>query len=120
MRFLIDRCAGRKLAEWLKSLGHDVVESRLLGADPGDLQLLEWACAERRILVTIDTDFGELVWVGGAQHSGIVRLPDVPAPKRIQLMESLIKHYRDALEAGAVVTVHGEKIRVSKSVRGTN
>jgi len=46
MRFLIDRCAGRKLAEWLKNLGHDVVESRLLGPDPGDLQLLEWACAE--------------------------------------------------------------------------
>jgi hypothetical protein len=43
-----------------------------------------------------------------------------PPKKRIQLMESLINHYQDALEAGAIVTVRGEKIRVSKPVRGAN
>ncbi len=31
MRFLIDRCAGRLLADWLGTLRHDVVESRELG-----------------------------------------------------------------------------------------
>jgi hypothetical protein len=31
MRFLIDRCAGRLLADWLRTQGHDVVESRELG-----------------------------------------------------------------------------------------
>ena len=38
MRFLIDRCAGRLLADWLRTRtqGHDVVESRELGPDPGD------------------------------------------------------------------------------------
>lgn len=36
MEFLIDRCAGRRLAEWLSNLGHDVVEARILGPDPGD------------------------------------------------------------------------------------
>jgi len=35
-------------------------------------------------------------------------------------MGSLVNRYHDALEAGAVVTVRGEKIRVSKPVRGTN
>jgi predicted nuclease of predicted toxin-antitoxin system len=59
MKFLIDRCAGRLLAEWLRQEGHDVVESRELGADPGDRILLEWAARDGRILVTIDTDFGE-------------------------------------------------------------
>lgn len=57
MRFLIDRCAGRRLADWLRQQGHDVVESRERGRDPGDRTLLEWAAAEERVLVTMDKDF---------------------------------------------------------------
>ena len=30
MKFLIDRCAGSRIAEWLSSLGHDVIETRSL------------------------------------------------------------------------------------------
>ena len=78
MRFLVDRCAGRRLAEWLHSAGHDVVEVRLLGPDPGDRALLEMAAADSRILVTIDTDFGELIYLRGSPHAGLIRLPDAP------------------------------------------
>jgi predicted nuclease of predicted toxin-antitoxin system len=46
MKFLIDRCAGRKLPDWLRSKGHDVLESRSLGPDPGDKELLEIAAAQ--------------------------------------------------------------------------
>lgn len=56
MRFLVDRCAGRRLAESLRDWGHDVVEARTLPSDPGDRVLLELAEADRRILITIDTD----------------------------------------------------------------
>jgi len=58
VRFLVDRCAGRRLAEWLRSEGHDVVEASSLGPDPGDAALLQLAAQEKRVLVTIDTDFG--------------------------------------------------------------
>ena len=61
MRFLIDRCAGRKVADWLTERGHDVIESRSLGPDPGDEKLLDWAWRQKRILVTIDTDFGNSI-----------------------------------------------------------
>ena len=76
--FLIDRCAGRRLAEWLRQQGHDVTESRERRPDPGDRKLLEWAWEERRVLVTMDKDFGEFIFTGGASHYGLVRLPDVP------------------------------------------
>ena len=46
MRFLIDRCAGQLLADWLRKQGHDVIESRELGPDPGDRALLDWAAKE--------------------------------------------------------------------------
>jgi len=98
----------------MSSHGHDVLEARLLGPDPGDSMLLKWAEEQGRILVTIDTDFGQLVYVNGALHCGIVRLPDVPSQKRIQLMEMVLNLYGSQLEAGAMVTVRGERIRVSK------
>lgn len=86
MKFLVDRCAGRRLAEWLRGQGHDVIESQEWGPDPGDRVLLERAAADERILVTLDTDFGELVYVEEMPHAGLVRLPDVPAERRIALM----------------------------------
>jgi len=82
MRFLIDRCAGQLLADWLRTQGHDVVDSRELGLDPGDRALLDWAAKERRILVTIDTDFGQLIYLENLSHAGLVRLPDVLARER--------------------------------------
>ena len=63
------------------------------------------ARAEGRILVTIDTDFGELVYVREVQHAGLVRLPDVPAARRIALMAEVLERYRSALELQAVVTI---------------
>lgn len=36
MKFLVDRCAGRRLAEWLRKQGHDAAESAERGEDPGD------------------------------------------------------------------------------------
>lgn len=54
-----DPRAGRLIAPWLRSQEHDVVESRERGPDPGDRTLLELVASESRILITIDTDFGQ-------------------------------------------------------------
>jgi len=115
MRFLVDRCAGRRLAEWLRIQGHDVVESRERGPDPGDRTLLAWASTEGRALITMDKDFGGLIFLGGASHCGLVRLPDVPAARRIELMHQLLREHRAALETGAVLTVRGDRVRISRA-----
>jgi predicted nuclease of predicted toxin-antitoxin system len=114
VKFLVDRCAGRKLAEWLRSKGHDVLESRTLGADPGDRELLEKATEEARILVTIDSDFAQLVYIDHVFHCGIVRLPDVPAEGRIELMETVFREHASALNNREIITVRGRRIRISK------
>jgi predicted nuclease of predicted toxin-antitoxin system len=115
MRFLIDRCAGRLIAAWLRARGHDVAESHERGPDPGDSVLLEWASSESRILITIDTDFGELIFLNQQPHCGLVRLPDVPSNQRILIMDDLLTRFVSELEEGAIVTIRGGRIRVSKS-----
>jgi predicted nuclease of predicted toxin-antitoxin system len=116
VRFLVDRCAGHRLAEWLRTEGHDVVEVSGLGPDPGDQAILELADQERRILITIDTDFGRLVQ-SGAPHAGLVRLPDVPAAGRIELLADVLSRHSVDAEAGRVITVKGGRIRISSGIR---
>jgi predicted nuclease of predicted toxin-antitoxin system len=115
MRFLVDRCAGRRIAEWLNSQGHDVLESHTLGPDPCDRELLEIASEQRRILITIDTDFDQLVYLDRASHSGIIRLPDAPSEMTIKLMQTVLSEHSQELEAGAIITIRGERVGVSKS-----
>jgi len=114
MKFLVDRCAGRRLAEWLRGQGHDVLESRALGPDLGDKKLLEIAAEQKRVLITIDTDFGQLVYVERASHFGIIRLPDVLAEGRIRLMGIILREYTKHLERRAIITIKGQRIRISQ------
>jgi predicted nuclease of predicted toxin-antitoxin system len=114
MRFLVDRCAGRKLAEWLQNQGHDVLEARTLGPDPGDRDLLEQAAAQERVLVTIDSDFAQLVYLDRVSHCGIVRLPDVPAQIRIKMMEAVLREHLEALESQSIITIRGQRVRISR------
>jgi predicted nuclease of predicted toxin-antitoxin system len=114
LRFLIDRCAGRRLAAWLRGQGHDVLEVRALGRDPGDAALLRLAAEESRVLVTIDTDFGALIQVRAQAHAGLIRLPDVPAARRIELMVQILADHPEDELARAVVTVKGSRIRISR------
>ena len=109
----MDRCAGRRLAGWLQGEGHDVLEPERWALIPGDRALLELAASENRVLITIDTDFGELVYLHDLPHAGLVRLPDVPAERRIALMAAVIDHHGQALEERAIVTIRGERIRIS-------
>lgn len=115
MKFLVDRCTGHRLAEWLREQGHDVAESRERGKDPGDRVVLEWAAAESRVLVTMDKDFGQFIFAGGSRHCGlVVRLPDVPAQRRIALMDEVLRDHAADLRARAIVTVRGGRIRISR------
>ena len=113
MKFLFDRCAGRRLAEWLRNEGHDVFDAGELEHDPGDATLLQQAAAESRILITLDNDFGELLFVRRAPHAGVIRLPDLPVNQRIILMAEVIRDHREAVERHALITIRGSRIRIT-------
>ena len=62
----------------------------------------------------MDKDFGGLVFQEQQPHSGLVRLPDVPAERRIELMTTLLEEHASALTSAAVITVRGGRVRVSR------
>lgn len=112
MKFLVDVCAGKRLAEWLRARGHDVREVRELRANMRDDEILAWGLTENRVVITVDKDFGALAVALGLPHCGIVRLPDIPVVERQHLMDIVLQKHQQDLEQGAVITVSGTRIRV--------
>ena len=57
----------------LTDLGHDVLSAREIDPRATDEALLALANRERRVLITEDKDFGELVFVRRLEHTCIIR-----------------------------------------------
>ena len=59
--------------------------------DPGDAEILREAFRERRVLVTLDKDFGELAVLRATPHIGIVRLVSIKAMDQAGICRSILE-----------------------------
>jgi predicted nuclease of predicted toxin-antitoxin system len=112
VRILLDACVWGGATARLRSEGHDVEWIGDLAEDPGDEEVINRACAEHRVLVTLDKDFGELAVVRGVQHCGIIRLVDVAASRQAEVCLLLLKRYEADLSRGALVTAGSGRTRI--------
>ena len=62
MRILLDENLPRRTVGLLQSAGHDVVSVLEVARGISDEEVLDYAVREGRILVTLDTDFGRLIY----------------------------------------------------------
>ena len=106
MRFLVDSSTDAGVARHLLGLAHDVTR---VGRDyPGDLEdrlILDIAVYESRILVTDDSDFGELVSVHRRPHRGVIyfRLVKTPLPERLARLVAVLASHADRLDRFLVI-----------------
>ncbi len=79
MRFLADHDVYAATARFVAGMGHDVVTAFQLGlADRTDFDLLQAARDDKRILLTRDRDFGNIVFVQN-DKTGIIYLRMLPS-----------------------------------------
>jgi predicted nuclease of predicted toxin-antitoxin system len=114
MRFLIDVNAGGALADILIENGHDVVEVRHKNPRMSDEDILSWAVKERRVIITTDNDFEEMIWRQRKPHGGILRLENLPRTERKGLLIDVLHEHSADLESGAIVIALRTKYRVRK------
>jgi predicted nuclease of predicted toxin-antitoxin system len=72
MRLLADECLDGRLIQGLQHAGHDVLAVRDASRGAGDRAILERARRERRVLVTEDKGFGELVVRRKSRVAGLI------------------------------------------------
>ena len=98
----------------LTDAGHDVVSALQRDPRAADEEVLATATAERRILVTEDKDFGELVFVRGLAHPCIIRFVDMPVAEKVAAMRELIEHHADAMREATLIVVTQNRIRIRR------
>jgi predicted nuclease of predicted toxin-antitoxin system len=112
VKLLLGACVWGPACDELRAAGHDVVYVGDWPDDPGDAQILSYAQRERRVLVTLDKDFGTLAVLGGQPHAGIVRLVDIGARQQGDACHRALAHFGVEVTAGAFVTVEPGRLRV--------
>jgi len=117
VRFLVDMNVDIRVAEWLRSQGHDVVHLRDEGLQrmPNG-EIFEKALTENRVVLTSDLDFGEIA-AALKDTSGkvlLLRLHNSRARHVIGRLDNVIPRVVDDLEMGAVVTVEETRHRVRR------
>lgn len=114
MKFLVDESTGLKAARAL-TVHHDVVYVDDVSKGARDTDILKRALQEKRILITNDKDFGELIVRNREAHAGVIFLrlqDDVPAV-RIRVIEQLIQNFGDKLYDTFTIATE-KKVRMRK------
>ena len=62
MRWLADECVAAPLVAFLRATGHDVLYIAETAGGSSDADVIAFALNEKRLLLTEDKDFGELVF----------------------------------------------------------
>ena len=97
MKFVADANTPGLLVETLTSSGHEVFWAYSVPGTP-DVDLIQKAARERRVVITLDKDFGELVFRRG--HSvGVVliRLRETSMQEAVAMVMDLVESEKENL-----------------------
>ena len=115
MKFLADMGISPKTVTFCKVLEQDIVHLHEQGLDRmADFDILEKSLCEKRILLTHDLDFGELIARSRARLPSIIifRLRNM-SPEKVNLhLHEIISKHQDALQQGVIISVTEGQIRV--------
>ena len=70
----MDECLGRRIVVALRDKGHDVDWVRESKGGAADEDLLAWSVRDRRVLLTADFDYGDLIFGQGKSAYAVVIL----------------------------------------------
>jgi predicted nuclease of predicted toxin-antitoxin system len=118
MKFLLDENVDYRLASFLSTLGYDV---KAIPQDYPyglfDHEVLAIAYKEKRILITNDKDFGELIFRRHLTHRGVIlfrlKKGNIDINTRKERLRLVLEEYTDQLHHFVVITE--ERVRVGET-----
>ena len=118
MRFLLDQNLSPLLVEILARLGHEAVHVRQLGMSrASDAEIMATARDDNRVVVSGDTDFGELLARTNAASPSLVlfrRQGQRRAAELAALLDANLQAVVADLDAGAVVVIDADRVRIRR------
>jgi predicted nuclease of predicted toxin-antitoxin system len=113
LRFLVDLGVSVKVEEYLKREGFLVKSVREINPRMHDTEILKIASREHLMVITMDKDFGELVYNSGQQHSGvlILRLDNANGQEKVEVVKEILSEYAEKIVGNFCVFQNG-KLRI--------
>lgn len=83
----------------MKTLQYNTKTIRDIDPRMPDIEILKIAVAEKRLLITMDKDFGELVYKSRRSYSGVLllRLEDESSAEKIKILETILNNYESKI-----------------------
>ncbi len=115
LKLLFDVGVSKKAEEHFKNLGFDVFAVRDVDASMKDIDILKFAVKEQKLIITMDKDFGELVFNSKKTHSGVLllRMEDANWKEKIDTLSEIFKKYSKDIAGNFSVYKNG-KLRIRK------
>ncbi len=103
------------MERWLREVGCDVAAVREIDPRAGDSEILKLAVEDSRIVLTMDKDFGELVYRLGKTHAGVLvlRMEDADGDEKTNIVKNILQQHADKLEGNFCVYKDGT-LRISR------
>ncbi len=117
MNLLADEGVDRPIVEQLRREGHSVFYIAEMSPGLDDDVILAQANAAKALLLTLDKDFGELVFRQGLIHAGVIliRLAGLQPTTKARLVAAVLReHDAELLNAFSVITPGSVRIRQQK------
>jgi predicted nuclease of predicted toxin-antitoxin system len=100
LKFLVDVGVGKKVEDFLYKSGYDVLPVRKINPRMSDSEIIGIAAKDNRIIITMDKDFGELVYNSDMIHKGILllRTENCSGDKKAKILSEILIKYSSELE----------------------
>lgn len=117
LKFLIDVGVGKKVEAFLTESGFDIKCIRNLNHKMKDSEILKIANDECRIVITMDKDFGELIFNSRQNFFGVLllRLDDANGEEKVKIIKEIMLKYKNNLKSNFCV-YQNSKIRIKNKV----
>jgi predicted nuclease of predicted toxin-antitoxin system len=90
-KFIIDVGVGRVIENWLAQQNFSVIAISSLNPEMADMDIIELANKEDAIIISMDKDFGELIFKNKIRHKGVLllRLEDAVAGEKLAVIQNI-------------------------------
>lgn len=115
LRLFCDQNIRVDTVQFLRTLGHDVASAREYGMQTAsDPEILERAVLEGRVLLTFNSDFGDIRYYPSGTHTGIIRLRIDPQTAEVvhPVLRAALASLSGEEIAGKLVTVTRDRVRI--------
>jgi len=115
MRILADMHISPITVRFLQELGHDAIRvNEILPSNSADKTIVETAKKERRIIITQDLDFSEIISLAGKKAPSLISLR--LSSSRIEYvnkrLEEVLPKIEYDVENGSIIVVEDSRIRL--------